>query len=73
MCVRVFPQGVLIKGGRPLELLGNLKAASFDKSGTLTEGHFQLTKVHTFEHFSKQQALQLHRRRIGSTCDATAS
>lgn len=52
-------QGVLIKGGRPLELLGNLKAASFDKSGTLTEGHFQLTKVHTFAPFSKQQALQM--------------
>jgi soluble P-type ATPase len=52
-------QGVLIKGGRPLELLGNLTAASFDKSGTLTEGHFQLTKVHTFSAFSRQQALQL--------------
>jgi soluble P-type ATPase len=50
---------VLIKGGRPLELLGNLTAASFDKSGTLTEGHFQLTKVHTFGPFSRQQALQL--------------
>lgn len=58
-CPCLLPQGVLIKGGRPLELLGNLTAASFDKSGTLTEGHFQLTKVHTFGPFSRQQALQL--------------
>lgn len=52
-------QGVLIKGSRALELLGKLSAASFDKSGTLTEGHFQLTKVHTFGPYSRQQALQL--------------
>jgi soluble P-type ATPase len=52
-------QGVLIKGSRALELLGKLSAASFDKSGTLTEGHFQLNKVHTFGPYSRQQALQL--------------
>lgn len=59
VCCHRRLQGVLIKGGRPLELLGNLTAASFDKSGTLTEGHFQLTRVHTFGGFSRQQALQL--------------
>jgi soluble P-type ATPase len=50
---------VLIKGGRYLELLGSATAASFDKSGTLTEGHFQLTQLHTFGSTTQQQALQL--------------
>jgi Cd2+/Zn2+-exporting ATPase len=37
--------GVLIKGGRPLEDLGELTALAFDKTGTLTEGKPKLTKV----------------------------
>lgn len=49
----------MIKGGRYLELLGNLTAASFDKSGTLTEGHFQLIQLHTFGSYTQHQALQL--------------
>ncbi|WIA31711.1 hypothetical protein OEZ86_002587 [Tetradesmus obliquus] len=56
---RAARRGVLIKGGRYLEMLGNLTAASFDKSGTLTEGHFQLTQLHTFGSTTQQQALQL--------------
>jgi Cd2+/Zn2+-exporting ATPase len=31
-------QGILIKGGKPLEDLGVLAAVAFDKTGTLTEG-----------------------------------
>jgi len=37
--------GVLIKGGRPLEDLGELTALAFDKTGTLTEGKPRLTEV----------------------------
>ncbi|MDN3491322.1 MULTISPECIES: heavy metal translocating P-type ATPase [Flavobacteriaceae] len=37
--------GVLIKGGRPLEDLGELTALAFDKTGTLTEGKPKLTEV----------------------------
>jgi Cd2+/Zn2+-exporting ATPase len=37
--------GVLIKGGRPLEDLGELTAIAFDKTGTLTEGKPKLTQV----------------------------
>ncbi len=37
--------GVLVKGGRPLEDLGELTALAFDKTGTLTEGKPKLTQV----------------------------
>ena len=37
--------GVLVKGGGPLERLGNLRAIAFDKTGTLTEGRPRLTDL----------------------------
>ena len=49
--------GVLIKGGRPLENLGILKALAFDKTGTLTEGEPKLTDVITFEGVDEQELL----------------
>ncbi|WP_409029542.1 heavy metal translocating P-type ATPase [Gracilimonas sediminicola] len=50
--------GVLIKGGRPLENLGILKALAFDKTGTLTEGEPRLTDVITFEGVEERELLQ---------------
>lgn len=50
--------GVLIKGGRPLENLGILKALAFDKTGTLTEGKPRLTDVIAFEDVDVQELLR---------------
>ena len=37
--------GVLVKGGRPLEQLGGLRALAFDKTGTITGGDSKVTDV----------------------------
>lgn len=54
---RAARQGVLIKGGRPLEDLGDLTAVAFDKTGTLTEGKPKLTNAIPFEGISKKDLL----------------
>ncbi len=50
-------QGVLIKGGRPLEDLGSLSAVAFDKTGTLTEGRPKLTNIIPFADTSKEHLI----------------
>ncbi len=54
---RAARQGVLVKGGRPLEDLGSLIAVAFDKTGTLTEGRPKLTHVIPFDGLSKEDLL----------------
>lgn len=51
--------GVLVKGGAPLENLGQLGAIAFDKTGTLTEGKPRLTDVEPFEDASENDLLRL--------------
>jgi Cd2+/Zn2+-exporting ATPase len=51
-------RGILIKGGKFLELLGKVKAIAFDKTGTLTIGKPLVTDVITFNGFTEQQLLE---------------
>ena len=56
---RAARDGVLIKGGKPLEELGSLTAIAFDKTGTLTEGKPKLTSVYPLNGISEEQLLQI--------------
>jgi Cd2+/Zn2+-exporting ATPase len=56
---RAARQGVLIKGGRPLEDLGSVTAIAFDKTGTLTEGRPTLTNAIPFGATTKEQLLKV--------------
>jgi Zn2+/Cd2+-exporting ATPase len=38
-------QGILLKNGRALELIGQVQAIAFDKTGTLTTGQLQVSEV----------------------------
>lgn len=51
-------KGVLIKGGKYLELLGKVKAIAFDKTGTLTLGKPVVTDVVVFEGFTEKELLE---------------
>lgn len=41
--------GVLFRGGTAVELLSEVDVVALDKTGTLTEGELQLTRIETFE------------------------
>ncbi|KAA3652251.1 MAG: heavy metal translocating P-type ATPase [Bacteroidetes bacterium] len=56
---RAARQGVLIKGGRPLEDLGGISTIAFDKTGTLTEGRPTLTHAIPFGDVSKVHLLKV--------------
>lgn len=51
--------GVLIKGGNFLELVGSLRAIAFDKTGTLTKGQPKVKKVYLFSGSSEEQILSI--------------
>ncbi|WP_322550235.1 heavy metal translocating P-type ATPase [Flavobacterium psychraquaticum] len=54
---RAARQGVLIKGGRPLEDLGGITAIAFDKTGTLTQGKPTLTDATPFGTTTREHLL----------------
>lgn len=47
-------EGILIKGSKELEKLENLDYIIFDKTGTITEGVFEVNKIYTVEMKEKQ-------------------
>lgn len=56
---RAAKGGVLIKGGKPLEALGETEAIAFDKTGTLTIGNPKLTGVYPLNEFSEEELLKI--------------
>lgn len=56
---RAAKGGVLIKGGRPLEDLGELNAIAFDKTGTLTEGKPKLTEIVFLNNSPEEELLEI--------------
>jgi len=55
---RAGKNGVLVKGGGPLERLGRLGAIAFDKTGTLTEGTPRVTDVRPCEVTGEKELLR---------------
>jgi Cd2+/Zn2+-exporting ATPase len=51
--------GVLIKGGAPLEALGQLDAIAFDKTGTLTIGEPRLVEIAPYGNTTETDLLQV--------------
>ena len=56
---RAAQKGVLIKGGKALEDLGEISTIAFDKTGTLTEGKPKLTNIISLNSFDQNEFIQL--------------
>ncbi len=61
-------QGILFKGGVSIESLSHLGAVVMDKTGTITEGNFQLQKVITTSAYSEEELL-----RICASCEQNST
>ena len=52
-------EGILIKGGNFLEALNRVHTAVYDKTGTLTEGSFDVREIFAADGFAEEQVLEL--------------
>ena len=52
-------KGILFKGGLSIEGLSNLGAVVMDKTGTITEGNFQLQKIVTAGKYNENELLSM--------------
>lgn len=52
-------EGVLVKGSTFLDLIANAKAIVFDKTGTITKGNFEVTKVILADEIEENELLEI--------------
>ena len=52
-------KGILFKGGASLEFLSKIKAVVMDKTGTVTEGNFQVQKIVAAWKYSEEELLRI--------------
>ena len=52
-------QGILIKGGAPLEMAARIDTVVFDKTGTITNGKPVVTAIHARNGYSEEEILHL--------------
>jgi len=56
---RAAKQGILIKGGKPLETLAQVRSLVIDKTGTLTRGHAQVVSLDVAKGLAPNEVLRL--------------
>ena len=56
---RASKRGVLVKGGKYLEAISDIKTIAMDKTGTLSTGKLKLYKTETFEGFKEEEIIEI--------------
>jgi len=56
---RAAKQGILIKGGKPLEMLAQVRSVVIDKTGTLTHGRARIVSTRVAADFAPDEVLRL--------------
>jgi heavy metal translocating P-type ATPase len=56
---RAAKQGILIKGGKALEIMARIRSLVIDKTGTLTDGRARVVSVHTAPDFTVDEVTRI--------------